>query len=622
MNVKTVIRNALPFVNFGTLVRLTAGSPLRRNRLFFIFEDTRYTYGGTYKQARRFADLFLCERKKRLAQGRLGKTEKLAVGIYQENTPEFLFAAFGAALSNSVLFCINTGFRGTTLANVINQSGISMLLTTPAWADEIKAGLDDFNGLSAENILVAGGGEDARSGGFTFLEDALFRSEGRSLAQYKPPMDNTAPVLVIYTSGTTGMPKGVPCAHLKMFGAGFVVQSAVRLKKDDVGYIANPLFHSNAWFIGVLTALVSGSGFVLKRSFSASAFEEDMLKYGVTFMNYVGQPLHYIIAALEKKYGGGKAVENALARHPNNRFWAAYGNGAPAVDRQKLIGYLGMEHIYEIYGSTEAVITTVNKPGDPIDSVGEIQKDVVILNETGGICPPGLVNDSGFLVNYAQAVGEIAKKTGRNNLRFEGYFQNFRATEKKFRDGYYHSGDLGHVRIVNSRRYLYFNGRTDDWVRKDGENFSAENVAEYASRLPGVKLAIAFGAPSEVSDEKVMVALQLNDGAPFDPAAAFSWFDRQQKAGGMDPKWMPDYIRIIDDFSLTNTQKLLVRPFKRQHFNIESFPDMTIYFRRRGDDTYHLLTPAAYEQIRQEFVKTGREQLLDAGQAAPSTQSN
>ena len=32
-----------------------------------------------------------------------------------------------------------------------------------------------------------------------------------------------------------------------------------------------------------------------------------MLEHGVTFMNYVGQPLHYIIDALEKKYGSGEA---------------------------------------------------------------------------------------------------------------------------------------------------------------------------------------------------------------------------------------------------------------------------------------------------------------------------
>lgn len=614
INEKAIIRKALWFVNFGTMVKLATRLPMRRNRLFFNFEDRRYTYGETADQSRRFENLFLAERKKLIAQGRLSATEKLAIGIYQENTPEFIFAAFGAGLSNSVLFCINTGFRGKTLANVINQAGVSLLLTTPEYAAEIKANLSDMQGLAPENILVSANPADAEAYGFTCLEEALDRSaEGKDLRKYRPPMDNTSPVLVIYTSGTTGMPKGVPCTHLKMIGAGFVVQSAVRLLKNDMGYIANPLFHSNAWYIGMLPAMLAGSAFILKRNFSASAFEGDMLKYGVTFMNYVGQPLNYIIAALEKKYGSGDAVEQALARHQRNRFRVAYGNGASPVDRRKLMKYLGMEHIYEVYGSTEAVITTANKPGDPIDSVGQVPDSVVILNDQDEICPPGIPDGNGQLLNYHEAVGEIARKVGRDNLRFDGYFANNAATDKKFRDGYYHSGDLGHVRMVNGRRYLYFNGRTDDWIRKDGENFSAENVADYATKLPGVKLAIAYGAPSEVSDEKVMVTLQLEENAVFDPFSAYEWFLRQQKEGGMDPKWMPDYIRIIDSFSLTNTQKLLVRPFKQQHFNIDDHPDMTVYFRQRGDDAYHPLTPAAYVQIRQAFSRTGREELLGKG---------
>ena len=92
---------------------------------------------------------------------------------------------------------------------------------------------------------------------------------------------------------------------------------------------------------------------------------------------------------MKKNTETGDAVEKALARHPKNRFRIAYGNGAPAIDRQKCMRYLGMEHIYEIYGSTEAVITTANKPGDPMDSVGKAPESVIILNEKDQPCPPG-----------------------------------------------------------------------------------------------------------------------------------------------------------------------------------------------------------------------------------------
>ena len=146
-----------------------------------------------------------------------------------------------------------------------------------------------------------------------------------------------------------------------------------------------------------------------------------------------------------------------------------------------------MEHVYELYGSTEAPITTLLRPGEPGGSVGRHHsKDIVILNERGEVCPPAMVDAAGRVLNYDEAVGEISKKMAQDdNIFFDGYYKNSDATQQKFKDGYYRSGDLGYVRLVGRKRYLYFSGRTDDWIRKDGENFSAESVLQIASAPPG-----------------------------------------------------------------------------------------------------------------------------------------
>jgi fatty-acyl-CoA synthase len=433
------------------------------------------------------------------------------------------------------------------------------------------------------------------------VNPVLPEPEGRAALQ----PDNRAPYLVIFTSGTTGLPKGVVCSQLKLAGAGWLTRVRIGLRAADRGYLAMPLFHSNAWFLGIMPMLAAGGSVVLRRKFSASGFIDDALEHGVTYLNYVGQPIHYILDALEARYG--EDVE-ALASDPRNKLRIAHGNGATAIDREKMVRYLGMEHIYELYGSTEAAINTLVNPGDPPDSVGRISNfGVVILDGEGNRCPLGRVDHQGRLINYDVAVGEICRKVDRDNIFFDGYYGDEEATASKYRDGYFHSGDLGHIRVRGFRRYLYFNGRTHDWIRKDGENFSAATVAEFAMKLPWVSLACAYGVPAEVADEKVMVALQLVAGVDFDPHAAFTDFRELTESGGMDPKWFPDFVRVIDELEVTETQKIRVRAYKRRHFQIGT---EAVWFRERGDVCYRSLTADEYERLCGKYAGNGRLGLL------------
>jgi fatty-acyl-CoA synthase len=609
-----IARRALSVLDVGRLIRLRASLPGLRDRPCVVWDTQVFSFADTYREARRYARLFRDTRHALVDRGALPPDAPLPVGIYQDNTPTFVFAVLGAALEGDLVFGLNTGFRGETLGAVLDRGEVRLVLTDDTHVPHLAQVLDGRPTLSRDAVLV----------------EAPSAPEGmRTLGDALPPASagvdghggaGPRPLLVIYTSGTTGVPKGIACSHLKLLGAAALTWRRVGVRASDRGYVCMPLFHSNAWLLGVMPMLLVGGSFVLTPRFSASAFEDDILTHGVTYMNYVGQPIHYILAALEKKHGSPDAVEAALARHSRNRFRIAHGNGATPVDREKLVRYLGMEHVYELYGSTEAVINTVVKPGDPLDSVGEIQSSkVVILDDNDQECPPAQVDASGRIVNYDEAVGEICARVKPNNLFFDGYYRDSTSSNRKYRGGYYRSGDLGHVRVVNDKRYLYFDGRTDDWIRKDGENFSAENVTHYAQAHPGVSLAAAYGVPAPVSDELVAVAFQLEEGVSFDPKVAFDHFMEQQRSGGMDPKWMPDFIRVVDALPLSTTQKVLVRELKREGFDLARHPEMALFFRQRGDDTYRRFTPDDYASLREQFTANGRVHLLDAGKPAPSS---
>jgi fatty-acyl-CoA synthase len=266
--------------------------------------------------------------------------------------------------------------------------------------------------------------------------------------------------------------------------------------------------------------------------------------------------------------------------------------------------------MFELYGSTEAAISTFRRMGDPRGSVGEITDPTVkILDERGSERVPAELDAEGKIGNYDAAVGEICRCAPETGL-FQGYFDNPDANTSKYRDGVYHSGDLGHVLVRNGKRYLFFDGRTDDWIRKDGENFSALQVARLLSEHPDVPLAAAYGVPCVVSDELVMAALKLREGTRFDPKGFFAFCERQVVEGGMDRKWFPDFVRIVSDFEYTGTQKVLIRNLKKVHFDPRRVSD-PLFFRERGDTEYKPFTPADFERLRAEFRAAEREQMID-----------
>jgi len=108
-----------------------------------------------------------------------------------------------------------------------------------------------------------------------------------------------------------------------------------------------------------------------------------------------------------------------------------------------------------------------------------------------------------------------------------------------------------------------------------------------------------------------MVALKMKDGAHFDPQAFFGFCQAQATGGSMDPKWLPDFVRLVDDFEFTNTQKILVRNLKQAHFCRRRLPDAPLFWRERADTTFKPFTSADYERLRRGFEAAERAEMLD-----------
>ena len=592
----------------GAQIEARSQHPVAADRVALMQGDRTWTYRQYRNESVRMAH-FLLRRLGAIDEQRPGH-----VAMVLENHFELLALYGGCAYAGLTLFGVNTGLRGEVLAGVINQSRARLLVVDERLLSEVERVRGELRHVAPENLLVlrTQGGEVAASADLRARLDAEVGPSDKALdapAVDVPPDRN---LMVIYTSGTTGLPKGINNNHMKLCATGFAVSASMGLTHEDVGYACMPLFHSNSMFVGFMPALWVGGGMALRERFSASQFVPDVLRYGVTFWNYVGEPVHYVLAAIEKEYGGDEArIATEITANPRNKLRYAAGNGAAPPDIDRFMEWLGLEDMFELYGSTEAAISIFRRKGDPRGSVGMVTDDAVkILDPAGKECPPAELGSDGKLLNYAECVGEICRVAPDTGL-FQGYFDNPQANSEKYRDGVYHSGDLGHVLLHNGCRYLYFDGRTDDWIRKDGENFSAGQVGRLLSEHPAVALAVAYGVPCSVSDELVMAAVKMRPGSSFDPKNFFDWCQEQVNGASMDRKWVPDFVRVVDDFEYTQTQKVLVRNLKKVHFDLNRIPQAQIFFRQRGDTTFRVLTRAEYEELRKEFAEREKLDLLD-----------
>jgi fatty-acyl-CoA synthase len=148
-----------------------------------------------------------------------------------------------------------------------------------------------------------------------------------------------------------------------------------------------PLFHSNALFLGFHPAFHVCGSLAMRERFSASAFVPDVFRHGVTYWNYVGEPVHYVLSAIEKEYGGDvDRIHAQVTNDPRNRLRDALGNGAAAPDIERFMDWLGWRRCSSSTADRGA-ISTFRKKSDPRARSARITDQRADPNGAGVQCP-------------------------------------------------------------------------------------------------------------------------------------------------------------------------------------------------------------------------------------------
>jgi len=546
------------------------------DRVFLRYEEEVWTFTEAYREACRFANLFLKLRD---------SSRPFHVGVLMDNLPVFVFAELGCALAGATLVGLNPTRTGGFLSRDVTYSDCQIVIVEDRYAEQLHSALET---TPTHGVCVLVADAAATLPAPTWLRLA---AEILNVAADDPKIavDSTDLLMIIFTSGTTKAPKGVLNSHgrLMLLGWGASVHMC-QFQPDDCVYCAMPLFHANAQILALVPALSAGGCIALARRFSKTSFLKDVRRYHASLFNYVGSPFAYIMDT------------PACADDADNPMRLAYGNEAPRQYIEAFSQRFGCE-VIDGYGASEVGVGFARDKSDPPRSLGRAA-GVKILNEQGQECPPARFDAHGRLLNADEAVGEIVNTGGA--FLFEGYYKDAESTRQRTRNGWFYTGDLGYTDVDG---FVYFAGRDAEWLRVGGENFLGRPIEDILVRLPNVSLASVYAVPDPEAGDQVMVTLKLQSDAAFEPTAFAAFVDSQPD---LAPRWRPTFVRVAHEVATTHTNKVLKRVLRREKFLVDRFAD-PVYWRPRGANRFRRFTAADLADLRERFERAGHLDRLE-----------
>lgn len=457
----------------------------------------------------------------------LGAQPGDGISILMENCPEYLYVFYGIPRAGLYSVPINTALKGDGLKYIITHSDSRYLIVDESLYPKIRkleSELDNIKGIIVRRTTDKPLPKDIVD--FGKLLDASSKNPDYDLKE-------GAITHLMYTSGTTGLPKGV----VTRLQAGALAQlerlSSSVLRSDDTLYTCLPLFHANALNITAGWALVRGISFGLDRKFSASRFWDRIRFYGATQFNGIGSIIPILMKQPEKPGDRDNPVRLVLSSACPPSLWKPFEN---RFDLK----------VWEAYGAVDGGgINIYNFGTAPVGSVGTPPKEVEWK----------LADDDGNEVPQGEAGEFIARVLGRKIKGVE-YYKNPEASARKEKDGWIRSGDIFYA---DEDQNLFFVDRKTDSMRRSGENISSWEVENVIEKHADVAGCAAFGVPSEMGENEVMVWVKPEPGSQLDLKDLV-----RHCAENMAYFMVPRYFDIVDNMPLTGTLRVQKVAMKKQ----------------------------------------------------------
>ncbi len=439
--------------------------------IFFYIGDNQITYG----QVNEITDHVACG----LLNMGIKRGDRIAVNGL--NTPDWLFAYFGAAKIGACIVGLNVRYRDSELEYILNQSQTETVITLPGLPDFNY--VDFFQGFkpkipTVKNFMFFG--SDGFDGALNFNTLVQAPIDTEALARAKASVQPDDLIMIIYTSGTTGQPKGAAITNASQLASALGEAEHCQIRTDDVFLGALPFNHVGGITCCLLTSLLAGAAVLLIPAPDLEMIIKQSARYGLTVV------------------GGVPTLHTLLLMTPAIKDWdkskvrlviTGGSNAEPELLTNLTKNYPNAT-VMNLYGLSESSGAVVLSPWDSgferlLKSIGTPVGDAVvkIMNEDGQELPTG---ETGELYFNAGAV-------------CGSYFLMPDASNEAFLEGgWLKTGDMGYV---DENGYIYLMGRKKEMYLQGGFNVYPVEVENLLTKHPKVSMAAGIGVPDPVLGE-------------------------------------------------------------------------------------------------------------------------
>ncbi|GEL03652.1 long-chain-fatty-acid--CoA ligase [Rummeliibacillus stabekisii] len=288
---------------------------------------------------------------------------------------------------------------------------------------------------------------------------------------------------LLYTSGTTGDPKGVMLTHRNNYLHAITTMHHLRVTDEDVLLHVLPMFHVNGWG-SPFYYTANGATQIFLRKSSPKAIFDEIAEHNVSVVHMAPTVLNSLIQYFD---------EEQPERSDKLRVVIA-GSAPPVAFVETVEKEIGWEFV-QVYGMTESSpLSTISRI---LPQYEHLPKEVKYeLKAKAGTPMIGtkvkVVDELGEEVPHdGETVGEVIV---RGNGVMKGYWKNEQATLQTVKDGWLHTGDVGHI---NEMGYLTITDRKKDIIISGGENISSIEVEGVLYDHPDILEAAVIAVPHE-----------------------------------------------------------------------------------------------------------------------------